>query len=179
MDVRISPPTDIKYTLEVIPICKSSDLLSAKGEDVGIKITNLGQGHCLMCNLINIKYQNRSIQNKKEIGNIKTNETSTYNIYFFLGYESVLKRLEEKYKNQDIKNYNNIELFTKIKEETQNKVELIFEYEDVLGTRYNKKIIINVYMRLEVLHIKSKIQTFKFESFEYEVYDEYEKEVKS
>lgn len=180
LDVRICSPDDIRNTLECIVINKFEDISLNEDEDVGIKITNLGQGHCLKCKLIEIKYKNTMSQDKKEIGNIKINETALYNIYFYVWYGDVLKRIEDKYKNQNINNYDKRELSEKIKKETQNKVELLFEYEDVLGNRYNKKVVINIYMKLKILHnTEFEITSIEFESLEYELYEKYEKEVKS
>ncbi|MGL4572006.1 MAG: hypothetical protein ACRCVJ_13180 [Clostridium sp.] len=157
----------------------SSNINKPSKEKVGVEFDNLGLGHCLKCKLVEVKLNNKNIQQEVcFIGNIKKSESITKGISLYVYYGDILEGFKNKYYGKKMLDYDdgfgNLE--NKIREYTKSRLELIIEYYDVLGNKYKKSWYLDVFI---VFNIKTNeiflIEDFEFERVEYEIEENSEK----
>lgn len=110
---------------------------------INIVITNLGLGNCLRCEVREIKLNGKKLdEESKYIGNIKTDDSKKNELTFIAWYGDIQKKLRDKYIGENIGNY--AQTNEKINKETLNILELLLEYKDILGNKYNKTIVLHI-----------------------------------
>lgn len=114
-----------------------------KDHKINVVMTNLGLGHCLGCMLIKMKL-NSNMLNKETIyiGNIKIDSTKKYKLEFRVWYGDIQEKLKKQYIDKYTQYDKQIE--DEIYKETLNTLELLLEYKDTLGNKYNKTIVLNI-----------------------------------
>ncbi|WP_270670461.1 hypothetical protein [Paraclostridium bifermentans] len=120
-------------------------------EDIGIEINNLGQGNFLDCKLVKIIIDDKIVNDEYGyIGNLKVDENALSEITFKIYYGDMLNEVKEEFIGKNIKDcpkefeefaYNHL-----LKE-----VELQFEYKDVLDNKYRKNIVIEIFIKFDIL----------------------------
>lgn len=140
-------------------------------EDILIEINNLGQGHCLECKLVKIIIDNKNINDEYGyIGNLTVNENILRKIKFKTYYGDIVEKIKKKYIDKNID-----DCPEEFKQFTYNhllkEVELQFEYKDVLDNKYRKTIVIEVFIKFDILAEKHiwEISDMKFNDIYFEI----------
>jgi len=180
--MNIKPYLDITFegvkesewnnSLGLIPINDTKMNINIYNEDErSVVITNLGLGHCLECMLIDMKLngKNFNILNEEPIyiGKLKIDSTKKYKLKFKVWYGDIQERLRKQYKGTHIRD--NKKIKEEIYNETLNTLELLLEYKDILGNKYNKTIVLNISIDFELEYdsmFKVKDILFKFVKIE-------------
>ncbi|MEF9991338.1 MAG: hypothetical protein RR657_01620 [Peptostreptococcaceae bacterium] len=157
--ISVKPYLDMKLKndeqdldfIDSITINKFKSRNGLDRQNINVEITNLGQGNCLECKLIEIKLNGNKVNNEvRYIGNIETNKNILSGITFKTWYEDILQEIREKYIGKDIKDCpDDFKSFSHrcfLKE-----IELKFEYKDILENKYSKKIVIETYIYFNIL----------------------------
>lgn len=120
-------------------------------EDIGIEINNLGQGNCLDCKLVKIIIDDKIVNDEYGyIGNLKVDENALREITFKTYYGNILNEVKEEFIGKNIndcpKEFEEFAYNHLLKE-----VELQFEYKDVLDHKYRKTIVIEIFIKFDIL----------------------------
>lgn len=119
--------------------------------NIGLEFTNLGLGNCLECKLVKVIIDDKNVNDEYGyIGNIKVDEKIIREITFKTWYENDLDKIKKEYigKNkEDCPKEFGDGTYTRLLK----KVELQFEYKDVLDNKYSKNIVIEVFINVNIL----------------------------
>lgn len=163
LDVKLKCLTEHIGSRAVISINKLKNINLYEKDQIGIEIVNLGLGNCLKCNLVEIKLNGNIVEKDSiYIGNLKVDENKIFEITLKTVYGDILNEIKEKYIGKNIEG--SYEAFNdKINRETLNKIELQFEYKDVLDNKYNKNIVIETFIVFSILTEKYIFQVSDIE----------------
>lgn len=110
---------------------------------INLVITNLGLGHCLRCEVIEIKLNGIKLnEDASYIGNIGVNESRKGELMIVFWFGDILENLKSKYIDKQLGSPEKCK--EKINKSSLNTVELIMKYKDILGNEYKKNIVLNV-----------------------------------
>lgn len=178
--ISIKPYLDIRLKeynnegiahLGIFTINDFKNLNLYKQSNIGVEITNLGQGNCLECKLVGVKINDKKIDDEiVYISNLKISESILVKITFMQWYGDILEEIREKSIGKNIGN--SYENFKKsICSDTLNVIELQFEYKDVLENKYNKNIVIETYIDFNILNEKYiwEVSDIEFHDICYEI----------
>lgn len=145
LDITLKCPKNIGI-IETITINKLEKLNLYDERNIGIEITNLGQGTCLECKVIEIRLNGKKNNDESiYIGNIKTDENILRDITCITWYGDILEKIKNKYIGKNIEGGYD-EFKSRMSRDTLNVIELQFEYKDVFDNKYNKTIAIETFI---------------------------------
>lgn len=177
--ISVKPYLDIKLkwtskdlsSFGIFEIGKFKNYNIHEKSDIGLEFTNLGQGNCLDCKLVKIIIDDKNLKDEYGyIGNLKLDENALRKITFITWYENILEEVKREYIGKNIndcpKEFEEFAYKYLLK-----KVELQFEYKDVLDNKYRKTIIIEVFIKFDILAEKYiwEISDIKFNDIYFEI----------
>lgn len=177
--ISIKPYLDIKLKNSTIDVCslgffkinEFKNRVLDDLDDIVIEITNLGQGNCLDCKLIEIRIDGKKVNDEdRYIGNLKVDENMLRQITFNTWYGDVLDQLKT-YIGKNLNDCPN-EFEDMIYRHFVNEIEMEFEYKDVLENKYRKTIPIDVFIIFIIYLGHSphfKVENIVFNTVSYEV----------
>lgn len=166
LDIKLKELLKSTNSFDFISINKLKNLNLYEKSFIGIELSNLGQGNCLDCKLIEIKIDGRKINDGLNVGSIGVNESILREITFKTYYGDILNEVKEEFIGKNTKDYEEFTYKYLLKE-----VELQFEYKDVLDNKYRKTIIIEVFIKFDILAEKYiwEISDIKFNDIYFEI----------
>lgn len=166
LDIKLKNLSNSTDSFAFIAINKLKNLNLYEESFIGIELSNLGQGNCLECKLIAIRIDGRKVNNGVNVGSVRaTDDSISRKITFKTYYGDILNEVKEKFIEKNIKDY----------EDTYNsllkEVELQFEYKDVLDNKYRKTIVIEVFIKFDILAEKYvwEISDIKFKDVYFKI----------
>lgn len=168
LDIKLKWTSKAPSSFGIFTIGKFKNSNLHKKSDIGLEFTNLGQGNCLECKLVKIIIDGKNVNDEYGyIGNLKVDEKRLREITFITWYENTLEEIKDEYIDKKLEDCP--EEFKQFRSKRLLKeVELQFEYKDVLENKYRKSIVIEIFMRFDILAEKPRweIDNIKF----YDIY---------
>ncbi|GAA0103328.1 hypothetical protein UT300012_40450 [Paraclostridium bifermentans] len=167
LDIKLKNLSNSTNSFDLIAINKLNNLNLYEESFIGIELSNLGQGNCLECKLISIRIDGRKVNNGLNIGSIGVTDGSILReITFITWYGDILTEINEKQIDKRVKNCPDEFEYCTYKYPL-NKIEMEFEYKDVLDNKYSKNIVIDVFIIFNI--VLGEKQIFEFNSVRYEI----------
>lgn len=118
--------------------------------DINLKISNLGLGNCLRCEVIDIKRNGKKLKDYDigYIGNIKVDEGKNNKFTILYWYGDILDKLRGEYIGKEFSSSK--EINERLRKEFLNTLEFVLRYRDVLGNIYDKTIVIDIFIDIQI-----------------------------
>lgn len=171
LDIKLKELSNSTNSFDLITINKLKNLNLYEESFIGIELSNLGQGNCLECKLIEIRIGDKKVNDGLNVGSIVVNESKSREITFIVWYGDILNEIKEKYIGKREEDYPN-EFEYNTHKYCLNKIEMQFEYKDVLENKYSKTIVIDIFIFFKIYLGASpyfKISNIEFEGISYEI----------
>lgn len=172
LDVKLKYSSESLYSLGIYTINKMANINLYDEDNIGLEITNLGQGNCLNCKLIEVRLNNKKISDEcMYIGNMKADESILRGLTFVTWYGDILEEIKKKCMGKPREECTD-QSEDDIYRYPVNKIEMKFEYKDVLDNKYSKTIVIDVFIIFKI-HTEGspyfEVKNINFESVTYEI----------
>lgn len=171
LDIRLAHVKENTSSFGIFTINTLKNMNLYEVDKIGIELMNLGLGNCLKCKLLEIKLNGCVVDDEiKYIGNLRVDENKIYEITFRTVYGDILEELKKKYVGNNIgsefKEFND-----NVNKETLNRIELKFEYKDILDNTYNKSVVIETFIEFNILTEKHwfEVSNIEFNNTFYEI----------
>ncbi|WP_343009141.1 hypothetical protein, partial [Blautia obeum] len=97
LDVKLKHSSESLYSLGLYTITEMANINLYDEDNIGLEITNLGQGNCLNCKLIEVRLNNKKISDEcMYIGNMKVDESILRELTFVTWYGDILEEIKKK-----------------------------------------------------------------------------------
>lgn len=174
LDIKLKKASKDICNLGILAVNDLKNINEFEERDIGIEIANLGQGNCLECKLVKIKVDGKNIDDEHiyigNLGNLKVYENILRKITFIIWYGDVVEEIKNKYRGKNIKDCpKEFKYFTY--NHLLKKVELQFEYKDVLDNKYRKNIVIEIFVHVTILAEKYiwQVSDIQFRDIRFEI----------